>query len=176
MANSSIVSEIKDKIIKEIINDENLFYAINSPDVTNPKEADELINTHLFRYHQNPNTINKSITFITIQVHIAKTNRYNDNDPWIRPTVEIWIISHENCMKVNNVPKITANRNDYISQLLDDKFNGRNVLGTERDKNPLKLLGKLDLVENSEGAFAADYLYRKMVFIGRDLNDALCVV
>lgn len=174
MANSSIVSVMKDKITKEIINDKNLFYAINSPTYQNPNCADDLINTHIFRYHQNPDTLDKAITFITLQVHTAKSSRYNSQDIWIRPTLEIWIISHESCMAVKNIPKITSDRNDYISQLLDDKFNGRTSLGTEQDKEPLKLLGKLDLVENSEGALTQDYLYRKLIFVTRDINDSMC--
>lgn len=173
MANSSIVSEMKNKIISEIINDEAIFYAINSPDVTDVKYADDLVYTHIFPYNQNPNTLKKTITFITIQVHTAKQHRYDAQDMWTRPTLEIWIISHESCMVVDNIPKISADRNDYLSQLLDEKFNGRTSLGM-KNGNSLNLLGSLELVENTEGAFSQDYLYRKMVFITRDINSSIC--
>lgn len=173
MANSSIISDIKDKIITEIINDKNFFYAIDSPDITDPENSDELINTHIFRYNQNPNTLKKVITFITVQVHTYKQNIFEYQDIWVRPKVEIWIISHESHMKVDNIPKIKADRNDYISQLLDDKFNGRNYLGSPGDPNTIHLLGKLDLAENTEAALEKDYLYRKMIFITRDLNTSM---
>lgn len=173
MANSSIITKMKDKVISEIINDETLFYAINSPEYKDPNYADDLIGTHIFRYHQNPNTLNKTITFLTIQVHIPKT--YDSNKTWVLPRLEIWIISHEQCMNVDNIPKITANRNDYISQLLDLKFNGRDSIGVSSDpKDNLNLYGKLDLVSNVEGAYSTDYLYRQMIFETKDLNDSLC--
>lgn len=174
MANSFLVSEIKDKIITEIINDEAFFYAINSPDIPDKEHADQLVNTHIFRYNQNPITLQKVTTFLTIQVSTFKPNIYEYQDMWIRPKIEIWIISNEKCMNVDNIPMVRANRNDYISQLLDDKFNGRTSLGLESDKNKLNLLGKLDLVENSEGAYEKDYLYRKMIFVTRDINNSMC--
>lgn len=174
MANSSMVSDIKDKVIRELIDDETFFYAVNSPTITDKKYAKKLVNKHIFRYNQNPETLKDAITFLTVQVHIQKINRWNTKDIWIRPVLEIWIYSHESCMKIDNIPDISADRNDYISQLIDDKFNGRTSLGLEDDKNKIKLLGELDLVENSEGAYSPSYLYRKMIFVTKDINDSLC--
>ena len=85
------------------------------------------------------------------------------------------IISHVDCMKVDNIPKIIANRNDYISELLDVKFNGRTILGLSDDPNPLKLFGELSLVNNTEGSITKDYLYRQMVFETKDLNKSVCL-
>ena len=159
MANSSIVGKAKNKIIKEFIKDSDIVAAIDSPDITS---AEKLINTHIFNYHQNPNTINTIKTFITVQVHIPQP--FIEDDVFVNPTVEIWIISHEKHMSVNNIPKITENRNDYISKLIDHKLNGRFDFG----------YGKLKLLSNIEGSYQSDYLYRKMVFKCTDLNDSLC--
>lgn len=173
MANSSIITDLKQKVIAELVHDETFFHAINSPYVTDISCADDLVYTHIFPYHQNPNTLDKAITFITIQVHIPKT--YDKTNVWITPHMEIWIISHESCMRVNNIPKVSDNRNDYISKLLDAKFNGRDVLGVSKRKNDnLNLYGKLDLISNVEGAFAPEYLYRQMIFEMKDLNNSLC--
>lgn len=172
MANSSIITDLKTKVITEIINDETLFYAINSPDINNFEDSAKLINTHLFRYNQNPIVLDKSITFLTFQVHMPKTYGFNR---WVKPHLEIWIISHVDCMKVDNIPKIIANRNDYISELLDVKFNGRTTLGLSDDPNPLKLFGELSLVNNTEGSITKDYLYRQMVFETKDLNKSVCL-
>lgn len=173
MANSSIISRMKDKLITEIINDEELFRAIDSPNIKSFDNADQLVGTHIFNYHQNPLTLKEVQTFLTIQVHIPKT--YDRNNTWVSPRLEIWIISHQDHMKVDNVPKITANRNDYISQLLDLKFNGRREIGVSKNaKNNLNMLDKLDLISNIEGALASDYLYRQMIFEVKDLNDSLC--
>ena len=101
---------------------------------------------------------------MTVQVHINENESFYANKVYIRPEVEIWIISHEQHMIVDNIPKITENRNDYLSKLIDKKFNGKSGLG----------LGELRLTHNIEGSFQQDYLYRKMVFVGNDVNNSLC--
>lgn len=171
MANSSLISDIKEKLIEEMINDDAVFYAINSPEVTDFSSACDLINTHIFRYNQNPISLKKTISFITIQVHLP---RAYDNNLFVKAQLEIWIYSHESCMKVSNIPGITADRNDYLSQLLDEKFNGRDYLGLPEDNQKLKFYGTLDLISNVEGAFAPNYLYRRMIFETKDVNDSLC--
>ena len=172
MANSSLVTGIKDKVIAEIINDEALFYAINPHDIESFEDSDQMIGTHIFRYNQNPLTLNITNTYLTIQVHVART--YGSGNNWSKLQLEIYIITHEKSMNVDNIPKISANRNDYISQLLDEKFNGRTYIGLDTDPNKISLLGALDLISNTEGAFQANYLYRRMIFETKDLNDSLC--
>lgn len=165
MANSSIVGKAKNKIVKEFIKDPDIVAAINSSEVKS-NEPEKLINKHIFNYNQNPHTLNIIGTFITIQVHIPQ-NYYNDyysSSAHVKPTIEIWIISHEKHMTVDNVPKITQNRNDYLSELIDRKYNGKGGFG----------IGKTELISNVEGAFQTDYLYRKMVFQCLDLNASLC--
>ena len=159
MANSSIIGNAKNKIVKEFIKDKEIVQAINSSTVTS---AEKLIGTHIFDYHQNPHTINTVQTFITIQVHIPQP--FISNDSYVNPTIEIWIISHEKHMIVNNIQKVTANRNDYLSALIDKKFNGKSGFG----------IGKLKLLSNIEGSYQQNYVYRKMVFEATDLNDSLC--
>lgn len=79
-------------------------------------------------------------------------------------------------MKVDNIPKVSDNRNDYISKILDRKFNGRKTLGnSKKDENNLHLYGKLDLVANVEGAASKNFLYRQMIFETIDLNKSYCV-
>lgn len=166
MANSSIIRRAKNKIIKEFIKDEKIVNAINSEEIK-PNESQKLINKHIFDYNQNPHTLNIVGTFITIQVHIPQSyyNDYHNNSIiHVKPTIEIWIISHERHMIVDNVPKVTQNRNDYLSELIDNKLNGRNGFG----------IGKVTLLSNVEGSFQADYLYRKMVFQCLDLNASMC--
>lgn len=160
MPNSSVIGTAKNKIIKEFIKDNDIVQAINSLTVTSPEK---LVGTHIFNFHQNPYTINTVCTFLTIQVHIPLIQTYSTTH--VKPTVEIWIISHEEHMVVDNVPKITENRNDYLSRLIDNKLNGRSGFG----------IGELSLISNVEGFYQKDYLYRKMVFEGTDLNRSFCV-
>lgn len=173
MANGTIITDLKNAVIKEIINDDMLFYAIDSSEVDDIENADELVNKNIFTYHQNPDAVLKADTFLTVQVHIPKS--YSRNKVLISPTLEIWIISHQRHMKVKNIPKIIDNRNDYISKLLDKKFNGRNVIGgSSNSKNNLHLCGSLKLISNTEGAFSSDFLYRRMIFETVDVNDSIC--
>lgn len=160
MANSSIIGIAKNKIIREFIKDQEIVKAINATDVAS---AEQLVNKYIFNYHQNPNTINTVSTFITIQVHIPQSFSMMD-ETFVKPTVEIWIISHERHMIVNNIPKVTDNRNDYLSKLIDKKLNGKSGFG----------IGKMKLSSNVEGSYQQNYLYRKMVFECTDLNNSLC--
>lgn len=173
MANSSIITDLKEKVVQEIIADEAFFYAIHPSDIKSVDDRDMLNGKHIFRYHQNPETLKLAGTFLTIQTHTSKYRQ--SNNVWIVPQLEIWVISHEEWMKVDNIPHIQDSRNDYIAKLLDQKFNGRNVLGVSPDdEKRLHLCGSLDLVRNVEGAVATHYLYRQLIFETRDLNDSLC--
>ena len=67
-------------------------------------------------------------------------------------------------MKVDNVPKITQNRNDYLSELIDNKINGKSGFG----------IGQTRLLSNVEGSFQQDYLFRKMIIECLDFNWSLC--
>lgn len=166
MANSSIVRESKNKIVKEFIKDKDIIAAINSSEI-NPNEPEKLIGKHIFNYNQNPHTLNIVGTFITIQVHIP-LNYYSDYHGGsiihVKPTIEIWIVSHEKHMTVDNVPKVTQNRNDYLSELIDKKINGKSGFG----------IGETRLISNIEGSFQQDYLFRKMTFECLDLNSSMC--
>ena len=166
MANSSIIKNAKNKIVKEFIKDQDIIAAIHSSEVK-PNEPEKLIGKHIFNYNQDPHTLNIVGTFITIQVHIPQSF-YSDyrgsSTIHVKPIIEIWIISHEKHMIVDNVPKITQNRNDYLSELIDKKINGKIGFG----------IGKTKLLSNIEGSFQQDYLFRKMTFECLDLNDSMC--
>ena len=88
---------------------------------------------------------------------------YESNDIFVKPTIEIWIISHFEHMRVKNIPKVKTNRNDYLSMLIDNELNGKNYG-----------FGGLKLGLNIEGTFQMDYSYRKMTFTTIDLNNSLC--
>ena len=157
MANSSFIGKAKNKLIKEFIKDESIVKAIGSS-ITSPEK---LVGTHIFNYHQNPNTLTTVDTFITVQVHIPKS--FYGDTVFVKPTIEIWIISHYEHMRVDNIPKIKSNRNDYLSMLIDKELNGKNYG-----------YGGLTLTLNIEGSFQSDYAYRKLCFATTDLNRSLC--
>lgn len=158
MANSTSISEFKYKVVDAIARDDAMFYAFDAKDCEN---GGDLINTHIFKYNKNPKTIKESITFITVMVHTKSKDR---NGVFVIPTLEIWIYSHNDHMDMN--PMITKdNRNDYLSQLIDKKFNGSYEYGG---------IGKLCLTTNTEGTYNDDFLYRRLVFETIDVNDSFC--
>lgn len=158
MANSMSISEFKDKVISAIANDETMFYAFDAKDCEN---GGDLIGTHIFKYNKNPETITENITFMTVMVHI---DTRDSKGTFINPILEIWIYSHNDHMKMD--PKVTKdNRNDYLSMLVDDMFNGSTQYGG---------IGKLILTSNREGTFNREFLYRRLIFETIDLNDSLC--
>lgn len=161
MANSSIITTLKNQVIKEIIDDETMFYAINSPDIKKFEDSADLLNTHIFRYNQNPETLGKSSTFITVQTHLTQ-HGYGDNT-WVKVTLEFIIYAHEGCMKVDNIPKTKDARTDLIGRILDEKFNGRSFG-----------YGTLTCVDNTEGSLSKSYLYRRIVFQTQDINGSVC--
>ena len=173
MANSEIITDLKNAIAKEIMQDEAFYYAIDSPKISSVEDRDQLTKYNIFSYNKNPDTITDVTTFLTLMVQIPKT--CDRNNTWVMPRLEIWIYSHNDHMEVNNIPKVTDNRNDYISKLLDKKFNGRDTLGgSKNDKYNLHLFGKLDLVHNVEGTYSPKFLYRQMIFETKDLNKSQC--
>lgn len=158
MANSMIISKIKKKVVDAIAKDSSLFYAIDAKKCEN---GGDLINTHIFKFNKNPDVITDSITFLTVLVH---TKKHPKNKKYVIPTLEIWIYSHVDHMIVE--PRITEdNRNDYISMLIDDKFNGSTEYGG---------IGKLELTSNIEGVYNHNFLYRRMIFDTIDINDSVC--
>ena len=80
MANSTSISDFKEKVVKAICNDEAIFYAIDAKDCEN---GGDLIGTHIFKYNKNPNTITETITFITVMVHTKSRDR---NGTYVTPT------------------------------------------------------------------------------------------
>jgi len=160
MSHSSIIGIAKNRIVREFIKDPEIIQAIDSDSVTLPEK---LINTHIFTYHQNPYTLETAGTFITIQVQIPHSF-YEADQTFVKPRIEIWVISHQKHMVVDNIPKVTDNRNDYLSKLIDKKINGQSGYG----------IGEMKLIQNIEGAYQSDYLYRQLIFEGTDLNKSMC--
>lgn len=170
MANSTLISTLKRRMIDELIYDESFYYAINPPSIADVSERDELSGTYIFDYNKNPTTITDSREFITI---MASTYKFGSgNSIYIKPKIDVYIYCHNDWMRVENIEKIKANRLDYTSQLIDSKFNG--ITSFDRVKPVVNLLGELELIENSEGTFSDKFQYRHMVFVTKDLNASLC--
>ena len=71
MPNSSIIEDIKTRVQMDILQDPLMVQVIDANDVDD-SDVSNLIGTHIFTFAQNPNMIQESGTFLTIQVHIPQ--------------------------------------------------------------------------------------------------------
>lgn len=176
MANSEFITQFKQKVKNEIINDPLMVHAFGSPNY-DPEDLDfsgeDVGDNHIFTWNRNPDVVTESITFMTILVNTA-VKRYDNK--WMIPKLEIWLYTHDEHMKLDpkDFPGIAANRNDYLSQLIDLKFNGRNILGGETDKDKIRLVDDLLLTTNTEGVTIGNFAYRHMIFETKDMNSSMC--
>lgn len=158
MANSTSISEFKERVMDAITHDDTIFYAFDAKDCEN---GGDLIGTHILTYNKVPDTVTEVATYMTIMVH---TKSRDINRTFVTPTLEFYIYSHYRHMKVDR--KITKdNRCDYISMLIDNMFNGSTKYGG---------VGQLKLTLNTEGAYNKDFLYRHMIFETMDINNSVC--
>lgn len=158
MANSTVISEFKDKIIYAITHDDAIFYAFGADECEN---GGDLENTHIFTYNKVPETIKESGLYMTVMAH---TKKYDRAGTYITPSLEIWIYCRHDYMKMDR--KITKdNRCDYMSMLLDNMFNGSTSYGG---------IGELTLTLNTEGAYNKEFLFRRMLFETTDINKSMC--
>lgn len=160
MANSSIISNTKNIVIKELIKDKDIIAAIDSSIISKDK-PEELMYTHIFDFQQNPYKLDNVSTFLTVLVNIVDYN--SENQSFSRVILDIEIISHFRHMRVDNIPKVNKNRNDYLSELIVKKFNNKNIG-----------IGNLIQKTNIEGSLKEDYLFRRITFETVDLNKSFC--
>ena len=159
MANSTIVSSLKKKVINAICDDPDTCNMIDSPKY----DGKQLKNTHIFTYNKNPNTITETITFLTVQVNTRKRDR---NGTFVTPQLIITIYTHNDHMEVKFGTRVQEyNRNDYLGMLLDEKFN---------DSEGYTSIGKLELISNNEGVATDKFLYRQLIFETIDTDVSLC--
>jgi len=152
---------MKNKVINAICKDNDIEHFIDSTEYS----GENLKRTHIFTYNKNPNTITKTITFLTVMVD---TRKKDFNGTFITPTLTIIIYSHYDHMELYNSFKKKYedyNRNDYLAYLIDEKFNGSTEFGG---------FGKLQLVSDVEYPATDKFLARKLVFETVDINDSLC--
>ena len=54
MANSEIITDLKNAIAKEIMQDEAFYYAIDSPKISSIEDRDQLTKYNILSYNKNP--------------------------------------------------------------------------------------------------------------------------
>lgn len=161
MANSSIIATLKKNVINALCDDPDINVVIDSVKYSGRK----LKNTHIFSYNRNPDTITNVMTFITVMV---STNKRDRNGTFVTTTLVINVYTHDDHMNLKNLSIEDFedyNRNDYLSILIDEKFNNSSDYGT---------IGKLKLIDNYEYTIGSVFSARRIIFEAVDMNNSLC--
>lgn len=173
---NDIVRLIKNKIIKELINDNEIVEALDpiskneegwSPIYLKYSKANKQANQsrkiepQIFDFKKLPDVEEDVQTFILVLVQILSP--YINTSTTVNPRLEIWVISHyEHLLMENNT--IEANRNDYLAELIKIKFNR---------KDPT-LWADFQLYNDTEDIFDKKHVYRKLEFTCTTFNMDLC--
>lgn len=161
MANSHLITEAKNRILVAIQNDEEIIKCLG----LNPDEDEEnLIGVRLFPQWKIGSTQEAVKSYILVEVKADNSRvRYNNsNRLYMNYMVMIRILCHETDTELV-LPNTSATRQDYLSELLDVKFNGMDIA-----------FGKLELMVNEPFVLDTNYLGRDLIFAVKDLNDAIC--
>ena len=165
MPNSEIVIEAKNKMLAALQNDTNI---INALGIQGGEDAEDLIGVRLFPYWFVPDTQETVKTYICIEAGVeAFKERYSTtmgDKMYDIATITIYVLSHQKDLQMD-MAGTSAIRTDYLSCLIDEKFNGSTEFG----------IGKLQRESNKPFSLKDNvYRYREIVFTAVDFNDSLC--
>lgn len=165
MPNSSLITDVKNDMLVAMQNDDEI---VNALGVNDDEDIESLIGVRMFPHWFVPDTQETVKTYICIEVNInSYEKRYSsviDYKTYDIATIEIYILSHQKDLYMNK-SGISAIRTDYLSCLIDKKFNGSTVFG----------IGELQRISN-EWCSTKDnvYRYRRVVFQAVDFNKEMC--
>lgn len=169
MTENLSIFEMKLAAMEEALCDRDILKAIAHPQVTDIGKWKSLIGKAAFDYQKAPESMDPQVAYLTFSVFLREPEDEKVSNLWVIPSLEIAIFTPENLMEVKEIPNISLNRNDYIAQLLIEKFGGRTSLGQSDAGHSVNLLGRLTLASNAEGS-AGFYLFRKLNFSTKDLS------
>lgn len=153
MADLKQISEYKNKIISQFLNNDSILSALN------PNDINDYVYTHIFPYEYIPETAENVTSYITMEIDVTSPRK----EKWANTIIKIWIISHQNNMKIQ-LPKMSKTRNDYLAELVCDELNGNSNYGFKT----------LMLKSSTTGAFNSVWRYRSLIFEGLDANNGFC--
>ena len=146
--------------MSELSQDENIVNALG----LNPEESpDELVWTRIFPHYYIPQTQEIVRTYILVEINIPERRvRYGDNPYrlWTYPVIIFTILVHQDDMQLNMVGE-SGTRMDYLGELIEDKYEGRNDFG----------VGILNLKSDLAGNLNDTYRFRQLVFEAANVDD-----
>ena len=162
MSRSSCIREWKDKIISELSQDDSIIEALG----LNPDESpDDLAWVRLYPHYYIPQTESDVKTYILVEIDIPeRRTRYGvtESPIWVHPTIIFRVLTHQEDMRLNLAGE-SGTRMDYLSELIEDKYEGRQDFG----------VGVLHLKSDIAGEINTTYRVRQLVFEAVDV-DGVC--
>jgi len=163
MAKSKCIRQFKNKIMSELSQDSEIVNALGlNPD----EDPDDLVWHRLFPHKFVPQTESEVRSYILVEIDIPeRRTRYggSDSDIWVHPIIVFYVLTHQEDMRMNMVGE-SGTRMDYLSELVEEKYEGRQGFG----------VGALQLKSDTEGSVNTTYRFRQLVFEAVDLDDSLC--
>jgi len=159
LARSKIIREYKNKIISELSQDDEIIRGLGLND---GESEDDLIWVRLMPHRYVPNTQESVKSYITVEINIPQRRlRYGESSSniWTHPYIIFNIIVHQDDMKLNLVGE-SGTRMDYLAELVEDKYDGRQDFG----------VGTLSLISDVAGDVNDTYRVRELVFEAVDVS------
>lgn len=162
MPNSSFIRIAKNRIMADLQNDNEIIEALRLND---NEDRDDLVYTRLFPHYFIPETQEIVKTYIMVEIDIEqqRTRYGNSSSNLVYPTITFTVLAHQKDMRLD-LPGVSAVRTDYITELIDLKYNGKDGFG----------LKGLEVISNVAGSLNDTYRFRQIVFKSADFNDSYC--
>lgn len=156
---SRCIRDWKNKIMSELSQDDNIIEALG----LNPDESpDDLVWVRLFPHMYVPTTEESVRTYILVEIDIPERRvRYggSDSNIWVNPIIVFDVLTHQEDMHMNLIGE-SGTRMDYLAELIEDKYEGRQDFG----------VGVLKLKSDTAGSVNTTYRYRQLVFEAVDVT------
>ena len=127
---------------------------------------DDLVWVRLYPHYYIPQTEDEVKTYILVEIDIPerRKNYYkSESDVWVYPTIVFYVLTHQEDMKLDMLGE-SGTRMDYLSELIEDKYEGRTGFG----------FGELQLKSDVAGSINTTYRFRQLIFEAVDVDDSVC--
>lgn len=149
--------------MSELSQDDTIIDALGLNESESP---DDLVWVRLYPHYYIPQTEDEVKTYILVEIDIPerRKNYYkSESDVWVYPTIVFYVLTHQEDMKLDMLGE-SGTRMDYLSELVEDKYEGRTGFG----------LGELQLKSDVAGSINTTYRFRQLIFEAVDVDDSVC--
>ena len=153
MPKSKCIREWKNKIVSELSQDDEIINALGLNDDESP---DDLVWKRIFPHYFVEKTEESVKTYILVEIDIPeRRTRYGSSESniWVHPTIIFYVLTHQEDMHMNMAGE-SGTRMDYLAELIEDKYEGRQDFG----------VGTLQLKSDTAGSINNTYRFRQLVF------------